>query len=166
MNITLIGMAGVGKSFIGRRLAERLGYKYIDTDREIEKRYDSGIQGLIDRYGDEKVIEMEEETILDLDMGDCVISTGGSVVYSDRTMEFLKDNSLVVFLDDDFENIRKRVTDIDTRGLIMLKGRTLKELFDERIGLYPKHAEITVKLTGGSDADMIVNEIISSLETR
>ncbi|MDD3873186.1 MAG: shikimate kinase, partial [Methanosarcina sp.] len=80
MNITLIGMAGAGKSTIGRVLAKQLDYTFIDVDRLIKENTGMPLQALIDMQGDLALIKFEEEAILRLNQVDsCVISPGGSV---------------------------------------------------------------------------------------
>jgi shikimate kinase len=65
-NITLIGMAGVGKSVIGKELAKELLYRFIDTDELIEKKFNLKLQEIIDQWGEERFLEIEEQTILKL----------------------------------------------------------------------------------------------------
>ena len=66
MNITLIGMAGAGKSTIGRALAKSLDYTFIDVDRLITEKTGMPLQALIDKHGDSALIRFEEEAILRL----------------------------------------------------------------------------------------------------
>ena len=161
MNITLIGMAGVGKSVIGKALARRLDYRFIDTDDLIEQEWNLELQEIIDRFGEQRFLEIEEETILKLGPLDrSVISPGGSVIYSEKAMTFLKGNSVVVFLDAPFESIEKRIPDRSTRGIIGLKGKDLRALFQERLSLYKKYAEETVEIPDDFDTHAVVEEII------
>ena len=82
MNITLIGMAGVGKSVTGKELAKRLDYGFIDIDEIIEKKANLKLQQIIDDLGDDKFLAIEERTVLGLDkLENCIISPGGSVIY-------------------------------------------------------------------------------------
>ncbi len=91
MNITLIGMAGAGKSTIGKALSKRLSYTFIEVDRLITESAGAPLQVLIDKEGDSSLIRFEEEAILKLGLVEgCIISPGGSVVYSEKSMEHLK----------------------------------------------------------------------------
>lgn len=160
MNITLIGMAGVGKSVIGKELAKKLLYRFIDIDELIEKKLNLKLQEIIDQWGEERFLKIEEQTILKLGKLDhSVISPGGSVIYSEEAMEFLKKNSVVVFLNAPLESIEKRIPDRSTRGIIGLKTKNLKGLFYERLSLYKKYADNTIEISEDFDIDTVVKEI-------
>ena len=164
MNITLIGMAGVGKSFIGQELARVLHYGFIDIDEMIEKKFNRTLQEIVDHFGEQRFLKIEEQAILDLgDIDHCVISPGGSAVYSIKAMEFLRNNSLMIFLDASFESIKHRVHNESTRGIIGLKNRKLKDLYLERRPLYQKYSEITVTLADDLDKGVVVKEILQKL---
>lgn len=161
MNITLIGMAGAGKSTIGKVLAKRLSYTFIDVDRLITGNTGMPLQTLIDKQGDLALIRYEEEAILRLDQMDaCVISPGGSVVYSKKAMEHLKRISKIIFLDAPFRSIVRRLPNARKRGIVGLRDRSLKELFEERIGLYQKYADFSIKLKGNENIQEVVEKIV------
>jgi shikimate kinase len=163
MNITLIGMPGAGKSFVGKKLAEKLNYKFIDVDNIIEEKTKLKLQELLDKYGEDKFLEIEEKTVLELgEIDKCVISPGGSIIYSEKTMNFLKKISKIVFLYDTFENLNKRIKDKETRGMIGLKAKSFKDLFEERMVLYKKYADITVNIPEDLNADVVVEEILKN----
>lgn len=108
MNITLIGMPGAGKSSIGKKLAEELHYSFIDADETIKKNTGLKLQDIIDRYGETAFLEMEQRVIMDLAITDkLVICTGGSVVYSEKAMHFLKKNSIIIFLNAELKTLKK-----------------------------------------------------------
>jgi shikimate kinase len=164
MNITLIGMPGVGKSFIGRSLAERLNCRFIDIDEIIEGKAGKKLQKIIDEDSEKRLLELEEKTILDLGrIGDTVISPGGSVVYSKKAMEYLKNNTFIILLNDSLENIKKRINNLENRGMIGLKGRSFEELFEERWGLYIKYADLTINIDG-LDINAIIDEIVQQIK--
>jgi shikimate kinase len=161
MNITLIGMAGAGKSTVGRALAKRLNYTFIDVDCLITEKTGMTLQALIDEQGDYALIRFEEEAILKLENIDgCVISPGGSVVYSEKAMEHLKKVSKIVYLDAPFRKIVKRIRNARTRGIVGLANRSLKELFEERIILYQKYADFSIKIKGKNEIQEIVEKVI------
>jgi shikimate kinase len=160
MNITFIGMAGAGKSTVGKRIAKRLGYDFIDIDDVIEAKTGMKLQQIIDRMGDEKFIEIEEKVVLELDnLKNHVFSPGGSIIYSQAAMDFLKRNSTVIFLDVPFRVIDARLRNRTNRGIIGLKDKPLEALFKERLILYKKYADITVPLQERID-DEKINRII------
>jgi shikimate kinase len=161
MNVTLIGMTGVGKTSIGQELAKKLDFRFIDVDELIEKKFDLILQEIVDLHGDQSFIEIEKQAVLGLDPIDrCVISPGGSVVYSAKAMEFLSQHSIVIFLDASFESIKKRIHNQSSRGIIGLRGRRLQDLFEERRPLYQKYAERTIVLRDDLDRDAVVKEIL------
>ena len=161
MNITLIGMAGAGKSTIGRALAKCLGYTFIDVDYLIKENTGMPLQTLIDKQGDSALIRFEEEAILKLEQVDrCVISPGGSVVYSEKSMEHLKKISKIIFLDTTFRSIARRLPNARKRGIVGLRNRSLKELFEERKVLYQKYADFSIKLKGKENIQEIAEKIV------
>ncbi|MFA5363543.1 MAG: shikimate kinase [Candidatus Omnitrophota bacterium] len=166
MSITLIGMAGVGKSFIGKELARRLSFDFIDTDKIIENKLGKKLQKIIDVFGEEKFLRIEEKTIIGLKLTDsCVIATGGSAVYSRKAMASLKKRSFIVFLDAPISTISTWIPDKDTRGIINLK-KGLGMLYKERSPLYKKYAGLKIRLYPGYDKSRIVEEIIKKCRSR
>ncbi len=165
MNITLIGMAGVGKSYIGKKSAERLGYSFIDIDEVMEEQTGEKIQSMVSRLGDEKFLELEERIILELGIiTDHVISPGGSIVYCDDAMNYLKKISVVVYLKDKFENIQERILQRDNRGIVGSKDKKISEIYDEREELYEKYANITIDISTNNDPEHIVETIIANIK--
>jgi shikimate kinase len=163
MNITLIGMSGVGKSRIGKLLSRKLNYGFIDIDKIIEKDHNKKLQEIIDCLGDDKFLELEESTIVNIGKtSDYVISPGGSSIYSDRAMNFLRSTSKIVFLNASLEEIKSHTVNFSERGIVGLKEKGLEELFEERLPLYRKYADVTIDLKGLSE-NVIVNLIIRKL---
>lgn len=161
MNITLIGMAGAGKSTIGKALAKRLNYTFIDVDRLITEKTGMPLQALIDKQGDSALIRFEEEAILSLgQLDNCIISPGGSVVYSREAMRHLKNISKIVFLDAPFRSIVKRIPNARRRGIVGLRDRSLKELFEERLILYNKYADFSIKIRGRENVQRLAERVI------
>jgi shikimate kinase len=163
VNITLIGMSGVGKSGIGRELSKRVGYIFIDIDEIIEKSSGKKLQEMIDELGNEKFLTTEEKTILGIGRIDnSVISPGGSSIYSEMAMNFLKSISKIVFLNATLEEIEKRNSDFSKRGIVGLE-KGLEKLFDERLPLYRKYADIVIDLKSGYSYDSAVNRIVKDV---
>jgi shikimate kinase len=163
MNVSLVGMSGVGKSRVGLLLSKRLGYRFIDVDRLIEEVNGKRLQDLIDCLGDAKFLELEENAILGIGMVcDSVISPGGSSIYSVRAMCFLKGISKVVFLDASLKEIRRRTVDFSGRGIVGLREKGLEGLFLERLPFYQRYADVTINVANLSD-EAIVDRIIESI---
>ena len=143
--LTLIGMPGSGKSVVGKIIATRLGWTFLDTDRCIEKRHGMPLQALIDQVGDAMFRQLEEETILDIAIPNrTVIATGGSVVYSDAAMQYLASLSAVVFLDAPIAAIRAHIQSEAPRGIVGMKEGGLEELYQDRLPRYRQYANLVV----------------------
>ena len=97
-NIILIGMSGAGKSTLGVLLAKALGKSFVDTDLLIQQKAGKLLQTIIDEDGLLYFMQLEEQVVSEVDLRDCVIATGGSVVYSEKAMQSLKRNGTVVYL--------------------------------------------------------------------
>lgn len=144
-SLTLIGMPGSGKSAVGRIVASRLGWDFLDTDHCIEERHGMRLQALIDEVGDRSFRRIEEETVLGLAAGErTVISTGGSVVYSESAMRHLASLSTVIFLDATLEAIRSHIDQEAPRGIVGMTEGGLEQLYQERLPYYRRHAALTV----------------------
>ena len=91
-----------------------------------------------------------------------MVATGGSAVYGEDAMAHLSKDGIIVYLDISLEEIEKRIGNITTRGVAMKNGTTLSELYEERLPLYNKYADITVNCVGKT-AEEIVTEIVEKL---
>ena len=143
-NIILIGMPGVGKSTIGVILAKVLGYQFVDADLVIQKEEGKLLHEIIAEVGSEGFIEVENRVNRNLMVEPSVIATGGSVVYGKEAMEHLKEIGTVIYLKLPYEELQSRLHDIKGRGVVLKDGQTLRDLYDERIPLYEKYADLVV----------------------
>ena len=143
-NITLIGMPGAGKSTIGIILAKNMSFGFIDTDVLIQINQQKTLQQIIDESDHFNLRAIEENEIMKLNIENHIIATGGSVVYKERAMSHLLSISKVIFLDVGFNEIKRRIHNLETRGIAKSKNQTFRELYDERQFLYRKYAEITI----------------------
>ncbi len=137
-------MPGAGKSTIGIILAKNLGLGFIDTDVLIQINQQKTLQQIIDESDHLQLRAIEEEEVLKINIENHVIATGGSVVYSEKTMAHLLGISKTIFLEIDFEEIKNRIHNFETRGIAKANNQSFKELFRERQILYKKYAEITI----------------------
>jgi shikimate kinase len=163
-NIVLIGMPGSGKSTVGVLLAKTLGRKFIDTDIRIQETTGRLLQDIIDHDGVDAFLKIEEDTILALNRHRAVIATGGSVVYSRKAMEHLQAHGVVVYLQVSFEEIERRLKNITTRGIALHPGQSLRDLYEERVSLYERYADITITCTDDHFEDC-VRKIVHELKT-
>ncbi len=138
--LTLIGMAGVGKSTVGRLLAQELGWAHLDTDRLLEAYYGLPLQDIFDNLGRQAFLQAEEAVVAGLNMRRCVISTGGSVIYGPTAMERLRRLGPVIHLQACLQTIECRIDNLDQRGLAKAPGQGLDALLAEREPLYLRAA--------------------------
>jgi len=161
-NIVLIGMPGAGKSTVGVILAKARGMHFTDTDIVIQKTAGRLLQDIIDTDGPEAFKKLEEETVLSLHAKNTVIATGGSVVFSEQAMEHLKKEGVVVYLKISFGAMKRRLRNITTRGIVLSYGETLRDMYDKRVPLYEKYADITVSCSE-EDFETVVGKVIDAL---
>jgi shikimate kinase len=143
-NIVLIGMPAVGKSTVGMLLAKRLGRYFLDTDVFIQAVAGRTLQEIIDSDGIENFCLLEAEHITCIDRTNCVIAIGGSAVYSEDAMNHLKKIGIIIHLSLPLELIKKRLTDLAIRGIVISKGKTLNDLYSQRTPLYRKWSDVTI----------------------
>ena len=143
-NLILIGMPGCGKSTVGVVLAKAANMDFIDSDLVIQKQMGKKLSHLIDESGDAGFRAIENRINAELAAENSVIATGGSVIYGEDAMRHLKDIGTVVYLKLSYEAIEDRLGDLHARGVSIQPGMTLRDLYDERIPLYEKWADVTV----------------------
>ena len=138
-------MPGCGKSTVGVVLAKTLGMQFVDTDLIIQHQNHDVLHKLIERYGLKRFEEMEEEALLSVtETKGMVIATGGSAVFCERGMRFLKQTGICVYLDVPCDELKRRLSNIRTRGIAAAKGMTVEEIFAERRPLYERYADIRI----------------------
>lgn len=155
-------MPGVGKSTVGVLLAKRLGFAFLDTDILIQVREGRSLQAIIQAHGAAGFCRIEENHILSLAVESHVIAPGGSVVYRPDAMAHLKANSVALYLDIAVENLRRRLDDVDARGVVIGPGQTIEGLYAERRPLYLGYADATVS-TDGLTPDQVVGRLLDAL---
>ncbi len=154
-NIILIGMPTSGKSTVGVILARIMGKDFIDSDIIIQKKQESTLSEIIESKGINAFLEYEERTLLNIDVSDTVIATGGSAVYSEAAMKHLSDDGVVIYLKISQEDLKKRLKSIKERGVVIRPGESLEEMYAVRSELYEKYADIIVEEKGASVEDTV-----------
>ena len=139
--VTLIGMAGAGKTTVGRALARQMGWTQVDTDHLIEAAYGTNLQAVTDMMSKEEFLDVECSVLCKVDAERTVLSTGGSVVYRKAAMEHLAGMGPVVFLEVSTPIILERIARNPNRGLAIAPGQTIEDLIAERYALYNAYAD-------------------------
>lgn len=142
--ITIIGMAGAGKTTLGAELARQLGWAHMDTDALIEAIYGVPLQTVADTLSKEAFLDMEAAAILNIRVGETVLSTGGSAVYRAEAMDHLKQLGPVIHLHVSLPLILERIARNPDRGIAIAPGQTIEDLFLERERLYEHYADFTL----------------------
>ena len=163
-NVTLIGMPGVGKSTVGVVLAKILGYRFLDSDLEIQEQTGKLLHELITEHGDEGFLEIENQVNAGLTVDKTVIATGGSAVCGEDAMKHLKEISTVVYLRLPYKSLNRRLGDLKKRGVVLKPGQTFKDLVDYRTPYYEKYADLIVD-EENLDIRGVVERIVSALES-
>lgn len=147
-NLILTGMPACGKSTLGVVLAKTLGMKFVDTDLLIQEVENCKLQKIIDERGMQEFLRIEEKVLSEIEAENSIISTGGSAVYSDKAMKHLGSIGDVVYIKLSLDEIERRLNNIKTRGIAMKPGETLADLYNMRVPLYEKYADITIETEG------------------
>ncbi len=138
-NLYLLGFMGTGKSSVGRKIAARLGMRFLDSDAEIEKSAGMEIRDIFSKFGEEKFREMERAFI---ESGHpesgCVVSCGGGLCCRDGMPELVRSRGVCVVLFSTPEEIFERVSKSDKRPLVNVGDpmRRIRELLAARTPYY------------------------------
>jgi shikimate kinase len=163
--VVLVGLMGVGKSTVGRRLAKRLAVPFVDSDSAIEDASGYPAAEMFERYGERDYRDRERRLDARLIAGDVrVIATGGGAFIDARTRQLLNERAITVWLDAPVEILAERTSRRDTRAQLRSGDpkATLERLSAERRPSY-EEAHIHVKSGDGAHKD-VVDSIIAALE--
>ena len=150
MTIILIGMPGVGKSCMGKYLAKKLKMRQIDGDKLIIQSTGKKLQEIIDTEGLDAFMEIERNVLLSIKDDNAIIAPGGSAIYYEDVMEHFKSIGKVVYLYAGIPVITERLGDFSQRGVVLKNGSTIKDMFNERIPLLEKYADLKINCNGNS----------------
>lgn len=162
--IALVGMMGVGKTVVGRRLASRLGLDFVDSDHEIENCAQLTIPEIFARHGEAYFRSRESKVVTRLvSSGAGVLATGGGAFIHPETRSVLKQHCLSVWLKADFPVLLRRVRKRANRPLLRTPDPegTLRRLMDERYPVYAE-ADLTVESRDGPH-DQVVDDILAAM---
>ena len=148
-NLILIGMPASGKSTVGVILAKVIGYDFIDSDLLIQRREGMRLSEIIAGKGIDGFLEVENSVNASIEASRSVIATGGSAVYGEEAMRHLRDLGAVIYLQVDYETIRKRLHNTvigDSNSRMPPIMCTLDNIFHLRHTIHITHLGVTVKL--------------------
>ena len=159
-NIVLIGMPGCGKTTLGKRLADKMGYAFLDIDKLIEEKFGT-ISDLFQKG--EKHFRKKETQAVEIvsQMEKTIIATGGGVVLDDYNIELLAQNGIIIFIDRPLDDI---IGDIDCVGRPLIEeGKDeIVKLFNKRYSLYRVYADIIIK--NNATQDKALDNMMSALK--
>jgi shikimate kinase len=163
--IVFIGLMGVGKTTLGAKLAERLGYYFIDSDQEIEDREKRTIAEIFEKNGEKYFREVEKKIICEIVLRDeeIVLSLGGGAFIDDETRKILKEKTITIWLEANIDDILLRVAGKNNRPLLKQKNRRmiLEELAAKR---YSTYAEADFRLNTSEEShDVLLKKILKEL---
>ncbi len=160
--IFLIGFMCSGKSTVGKALAQKLSYSFVDLDEYIEDKEGKSIGEIFSTYGEEyfRKIEMEAlETFLNKEK--VVVSTGGGLGANEKALLKMKSAGFVVWLDIDFETFLKRCSSSEERPLLKKGLDYVKELFEKRKKVY---SLANLRLDGRKNCEDLIEQILLELK--
>ena len=157
-SIVLIGMPGAGKSTVGVLLAKSVGYDFIDSDLVIQRRQNATLDKILVQKGYAALRSIESEVLLSLNLGNTVLATGGSAVYSAEAMQHLAQQATIVYLRCTLPTIEQRLGDWGSRGVASPAGASIEAIYRERTALYQQFADKVVDVDALSP-DQVVEKI-------
>ena len=159
MRLYLIGMPGCGKSSLGKELAKKLDYQFIDMDEYIEQKACMFIDEIFDAYGEEWFRAFERNVLKEfLELDNVIIATGGGVIKNKKNKELMEGKC--IYLTVSVDDIKKR---LESSGIIrpLLKEKAVEQLFFERKELYEYFADLKIDNT---NVEKAINDIIEGIK--
>ncbi|MGN7438910.1 MAG: shikimate kinase [Alcanivorax sp.] len=157
--VILVGMMGCGKTEIGKRLAQALAVRFIDTDTVIEDEQGQSISDIFQIHGEGYFRALETKTLSQLLEGEpAVISTGGGLVTTPENLEKIENQAVSVWLRSSVETIMERIAGDDTRPLLRTSDpkKTLEDLLNARKELYSK---ANIHINNEESPEKVLSEI-------
>lgn len=153
-NIVLIGMPSSGKTTVGSLLSKKTGMGFVDTDRVIVEREEKELRDIVNEEGLSAFIDKQDRAVLSLDIQNHVIATGGGIIHGKAAMTHLAKIGIVVYLETELKDIQNRI-DINRR-FARNNGQTFEDLYNERVPIYKKYADVIINCTGKTAEDVVL----------
>ncbi|MFZ4729295.1 MAG: shikimate kinase [Pseudanabaena sp.] len=167
-NIFLIGMMGAGKSTVGKHLAQKLGYNFLDTDPLIEKCAGKPIPEIFAKDGEDTFRDLEQQVLSQVSAYTrLVVATGGGIVMRSLNWSHLHDG-IVVWIDVPIETLHKRLkTASEQRPLLQTANplQTLNDIYSQRRDRYAQ-ADISIMVTANETSEAVCDRLFEMIQTR
>ena len=165
-NIILCGFMGCGKTTVGRALAQKTGYRFVDMDGLIEKRQGKSVSEIFAQEGEAAFRRMETEIARELSaQSRLVVAAGGGALLNPENAALFRESGVIVLLDLPVEVLQERLKDDTNRPLLQRPGRNavIRELYEKRIPLYRAAADLSVRadFPPGEAADRILATVLA-----
>lgn len=161
-NIILIGFMGCGKTTIGEKLAYKLNYNFVDSDKQLQKEAGISINDIFKLYGENYFRKLENSIISSIaKLKKQVIATGGGIIKNENNIKLLKKSGIILYLKASPEHIYNNIKNDTSRPLLQCEDKLakIKELLGEREKLYQMYCDISIEVSNHS-IDNIINQII------
>jgi shikimate kinase len=171
MKIFMIGFMGCGKSLIGKKLSDRLGYNFIDTDQMIEQRFGDDIPAVFKKHGEKGFRQAENDAIHEIikKPGNFVISSGGGMPCSEENLMLINFFGTTIYLKRDIDDLAEILKDQTHHRPLLTQSPDLKTtisyLLDERESSY-NLAKYIVEITPDQNCDQVVDRIVELLKAK
>ena len=163
MKIILIGFMGVGKTSVGKMLAKKLNFNFIDTDYEIEKVSSETIPNIFEIYGEDYFRKIENNILKKvLKENNVVISTGGGIITNKENYNILKNQQNVIFLDASVETIISHLENETNKRPLLNNSENLSSKIEELLSTrYKKYTDVSDIIIDVNDKN--IDEVISQI---
>jgi len=160
-NICLVGLPYSGKSRLGRLFSMKYRMGFIETDLMIKNKYNKDLKDIIKYDGINNFLNYEKNIAKTIDCENTIISTGGSMVYHGESMKFFKYNlnCNIIHLYLTLGEFKKRIGDLDKRGVVNINDLNIDDLYYERIYLCNKYSNININVNNINNIHNIINDL-------
>lgn len=163
MRLFLVGFMGAGKSTVGRALARRLDWPFLDLDTEIERRYRVTIPKIFGEYGEQGFRQREREVLENVAfVGRAVISTGGGTFIQAPNRELIRRAGISVFIDPDFDVLWRRLIASPKERPLLADREATHALWLERVAVY-READLRIEAGADAEPEILAETIVRRL---
>jgi shikimate kinase len=166
VNIFLVGMMGAGKSTIGKLLAPKLGYRFVDTDDLITAWAGESIPNIFAKYGEAHFRSLETKVLAEVSCHSrLVAATGGGIVMSNQNWSYLH-HGVVVWLDVPLEELWQRLSHSNQPRPLLQNPQPLKTLENLLAQRHDRYAQADIRIAVKGETNVVVEQVMSALTDR